>query len=264
MGKEGVVIVHEPSRDCYEHSLLIMMQSVGACVTQLKRQRCKRQRLLLGHSHGHALKHSCSPLVIRQAVAPLTYSYHHLLTPSDLVETQARRLSAHLLNISGAHCNNQPTLPLAASHTVTRSCSHAYDGAVSTLSTTSITASHVITASRAHRRASAATLAQRRDSRPQTLIFSLLYGQELGATRRSRHHSLLYSRCTLRSDSGASPHHVHTLTTSQGQPNLLYCCRITASHPHALTPAHAARLPQLGITSSHTHALTRPARHTMP
>ena len=143
MGKEGVVIVHEPSRDCYEHSLLIMMQSVGACVTQLKRQRCKRQRLLLGHSHGHALKHSCSPLVIRQAVAPLTYSYHHLLTPSDLVETQARRLSAHLLNISGAHCNNQPTPPLAASHTVTRSCSHAYDGAVSTLSTTSITASQL-------------------------------------------------------------------------------------------------------------------------
>ena len=50
------MIVHEPSRDCYEHSLLMMMQSVGACVTQLKRQRCKRQRLLLGHSHGHALR----------------------------------------------------------------------------------------------------------------------------------------------------------------------------------------------------------------
>ena len=144
------MIVHEPSRDCYEHSLLIMMQSVGACVTQLKRQRCKRQRLCSWGIHTvHALKHSCSPLVIRQAVAPLTYSYHHLLTPSDLVETQARRLSAHLLNISGAHCNNQPTPPLAASHTVTRSCSHAYDGAVSTLSTTSITASQL---PRAHRR----------------------------------------------------------------------------------------------------------------
>ena len=79
---------------------------------------------------------------------------------------------------------------------------------------------------------------------------------------RSFHHNLMPSRqrtqhgCLSSASHHHTPMHSHALHATPCR-----SCSLIPSQPHALTPAHAARLPQLGITSSHTHALTRTARH---